>query len=66
MPVNGVVMLTVLLLLSGIQYGMHYLLAAQQMNIAAFISWVTIAAMLLVMLLVWLTNRSTVRRYLRS
>lgn len=66
MPVNGVVMLTVLLLLSGIQYAMHHVLAAQQMNIAPFISLVTVAAMLLVMLLVWLTNRSTVRRYLRS
>jgi cell division protein FtsX len=66
MPVNGVVMLTVMLLLSGIQYAMHHILAAQQMNIAPFISWVTVAAMFLVMLLVWLTNRSTVRRYLRS
>jgi len=66
MPVNGLVMAAVIAGLSAVQWVLHQLLMGQQMYISPFISWVTLLAMLLVLALIWLTNRSTVRRYLRA
>jgi len=66
MPVNGVVIVVVLLLLSALQWVLQKILSMQEMFISPFISIATIAATVLVMLLIWITNRSTVKKYLRS
>jgi hypothetical protein len=66
MPVNGLVMAAVIAGLSAVQWVLHKLLMGQQMYISPFINWVTLLAMLLVLALIWVTNRSTVRKYLRA
>ncbi|MCU0394979.1 MAG: hypothetical protein MUF29_03665 [Chitinophagaceae bacterium] len=66
MPVNGVVMLAVVGGLSVIQWVLHRILLGQQMYIPPYVSVATLAAMILVLGLIWLTNRGTVRRYLKD
>ena len=66
MPVNGVVMLAVVGGLSVIQWVLHRILLGQQMHIPPYVSVATLAAMILVLGLIWLTNRGTVRRYLKD
>jgi hypothetical protein len=66
MPVNGAVIVVVLLSLSAFQWILQRILSTQEMYISPFISLATLAATLLVMLLIWITNRSTVKKYLRS
>jgi hypothetical protein len=39
---------------------------SQQMYVSPYISLATLAGMFLVLGLIWLTNRSTVRRYLKA
>jgi hypothetical protein len=66
MPVNGVVIVAVLLALSAFQWVLQKILSTQEMYISPFISIATLVATLLVMLLIWITNRSTVKKYLSS
>jgi cell division protein FtsX len=66
MPVHFIIMLAVLLALSGLQWVLQKLLAGQGMYVAATISPYTIAAGALVLVLIWLTNRGTIQRYLRQ
>ncbi len=66
MPANGVVMLSVLLVLSLVQWLMKTILASQSMYISAYISLATIGALAMVLALIWITNRATIRRYLQG
>ncbi|MCU0335399.1 MAG: hypothetical protein MUF62_10200, partial [Chitinophagaceae bacterium] len=65
MPVHLFIMLAVLLALSALQWGLQKILAGQNMHLSAFISPYTLAASVLVLVLIWLTNRSTIQQYLR-
>ncbi len=66
MPVHLVIMLAVLLALSGLQWALQSVLTGQGMHVAATINPYTVAASLLVLVLIWLTNRGTIRQYLRQ
>jgi hypothetical protein len=66
MPVNGVILLAVLTGLSAVQYFMHCVLAGQQMFIQPLLSWVTLVAMALLLVMIWITNRATVKKYLQQ
>jgi hypothetical protein len=66
MPVNGVVIIAVLLVLSCVQFVLQKILTSQDMFISPFLSIATLSATILVILLIYMTNRSTVKRYLRS
>jgi hypothetical protein len=66
MPVNGVVIVAVLLTLSTLQWVLQKVLATKQMYISPWLSMATLAATVLVLLLIYITNRSTVKKYLRS
>lgn len=66
MPVNGIVLVVVLAVLSALQWVLHKVLVTEQMFISPWLSPVTIAATVLVLLFIWLTNRSTVKRYLKN
>jgi hypothetical protein len=64
MPLNAAMLLSVGLLLCGIQFLLHRLLLPQQMHISPYISPAALAAMLLVWVIIWLTNSRTVKKYL--
>lgn len=66
MPVNGMIVVVVLAALSLVQFTLHHFLARQGMHIAPYLSWITLVALLLMSLMIYITNRSTIRFYLRQ
>jgi hypothetical protein len=66
LPVNGVILLSVIVFLSAVQWGMQRVLATQGMYVNPWLSWVTLLAMLLLIAMIWITNRSTIRHYLKQ
>lgn len=65
MPLNAVMLVTVGLVLCGIQYILYRLLLPQQMFLSPYISPVALLAIGLVWVIIWLTNIRTVKKYLR-
>ena len=66
MPVNGMIVVVVLASLSLVQFMLHHFLARQGMHIAPYLSWITLLALVLMSLMIYITNRSTIRFYLRQ
>jgi hypothetical protein len=63
-PVNVWIISISLLAITVLQYGLHLWLVRQNIYISAYPAYATIFAALLVLLMIWWVNRSTIRRYI--
>lgn len=63
-PVNAAIIGAVLLVLQLIQYLLHRQMLPRDMYVHPYVHPATLAAALLVFVLIWATNRTTIRRYL--
>ena len=62
-PVNMLVVLFSLLIITGLQYAAHEWLVVQHIYISALPSLFTIVTAFLVLLAIWLVNRATINKY---
>ncbi len=65
-PVNVIIIAVSILVISVLQYYLHHLLLGQHIYIAAFPSTGMIFCALGVLLLIWLTNRAFIRKYIST
>ena len=62
-PANVFIVLITLLIVTGLQYWAYSLLSQQNMFVSAFTSYYTLLTALLILLVLWITNRTTIRKY---
>ncbi len=63
-PINVVIIFAVLVAVASLQLLLRNALAAQSMFISLYLSWFTIAAAILILLVLWLVNRVTIKKYI--
>lgn len=63
-PVNIVITLVVLVLISVLQYFLHQVLEKQYMYVSPFLSWPTVAVGVLVLVVLWLVNMRSITSYM--
>lgn len=63
-PVNVVIVFSVLLIIAFLQWLLKNILAAQGIFIASYLSLFTVAAAILVLLVLWIVNRATIKKYI--
>ncbi|MDE3236137.1 MAG: hypothetical protein KGO81_09305 [Bacteroidota bacterium] len=62
-PANVFIVLITLLIVTGLQYWVYSILSQQNMFVSAFTSYYTLLTALLILLVLWITNRTTIRKY---
>jgi len=64
-PVNIIITIIVLALISVLQFVLQKLLLKQYIFVSSFISWPTITAAILVLLVLWIVNTRAIKSYLK-
>jgi len=65
-PVNIFITLAVLAVIAVLQVLLQQFLVTQSIHVPALISWFTIAAALFILLVLWLVNNGTIKKYIRQ
>ena len=65
-PINIFITVSVLVVIALLQVLVQHLLVAQSIYLSALISWYTIVAGLFILLVLWLVNNRTIKKYIRQ
>lgn len=65
-PVNVVITIIVLIILSAVQFLIKQYLDKQNIFLMPYLSWITGAAAVLILLVLWIVNYSTIRKYINK
>lgn len=66
LPLNIAITMACLLAVALLQWLLQGFLQKQSMQISAWLSWYTMVAALLILLLLWSVNRTTIRKYIKQ
>ena len=64
-PVNFIIIVLVLALISVLQFFLQQFLEKQYMYVSPFISWPTVAVAILVLIVLWIVNQRSIKNYMR-
>ena len=64
-PVNIIIVIAVLVVVSVLQFLLKHLLAQQSIFISSYLSLFTVAAALIILFVLWWVNQSTIKKYIR-
>ena len=65
-PINIFITLAVLVVIAVLQVLLQQFLVTQSIHVPALISWYTVAAALFILLVLWLVNNGTIKKYIRQ
>jgi hypothetical protein len=65
LPINIIITVAAVFLVAGLQWWLHGFLKKQNMHISPYISLYTIVTAIIIMLVLWIVNFTTIRKYIR-
>ncbi|GEO10922.1 FtsX-like permease family protein [Segetibacter aerophilus] len=66
LPANVIITLVCLAVITILQYVLQAFLAKQNMNVSSWVSWYTVVTAAVILIVLWLVNYSTIKKYIKE